>query len=511
MALNAMYSGENQLQAINHKADFIEQETGIEVVRCHLGNPMGPQFEGTNHLLSRYYLSRGKDLNSSGYADVAGDKSARIGIAKALCCINRLPTGTLSEQNIIGVTGGTGALNIALSIFGDSKKKMIPIALISDPFYPPWLNIADRLSCEVHTFPLCENDNFMINRNILEEKIFSLNGRKIENDRPIILIYHYPHNPTGKTLNEKEAKEIANTLNLLCKQFPNLWLLQEDLYLATIAPELGLYTPLPYLDEETCQRTIWLHSPSKMGHQRDRAAVVAAFNKNLLLHLRGATSFDILGTSTPALIATANTLMHIAQGGINPINSRDSNVNNHRFITAQYYQERLKIVYEAFREIEIRTNEKILSIGMPQGAYYLYPSFNFMKGCSIPQSLVHLWNNKTKFENADDICLALANAHLLGLCPITVASGTLFTFKSNTMHIRISTIEPEIKKIEAGVNTIKGFIQKVLQVNLDATFSDILTLKELYPYNKSKKYRPKPPFRWNKSFNGEGREWTLNP
>lgn len=503
MPLNPMYAGENQLQAINHKATAIERETGIEVVRCHLGNPTGPQFEASNQLLAEHYKKRGTDPNSRGYADVAGDAGARLGIAKALCRINRLTDNALDEKNIIGVSGGTGALNVALAIFSNPKSSNTPTVLVADPFYPPWKNIAERVNCDFATFPLRKQDSYLLNEKILSEKIQSIIREKPNSD--VILVYHYPNNPTGKTLTEAESIQIGHTLNNLCKKFPNLKLVQEDLYLATTTPELGIHTPLAHLDNNARNNAIWLHSPSKMGHQRDRAAVIAAFNPELLVHLRGATSFDILGTSTPALMATANTLMHIAQGGVDAIDAKTSRSDNHRFVTSRYYQERLKVVYEGLKDIENTTGNSLLADGLPKGAYYLYPSFELLKGKPIPEALLPAFNDKKTFDNADDVTNALANAHLLGLRPMTVASGTLFTNDPSTMSLRISTVDPNIENLRAGANTIKGLVQKTLGIELGASFLDIDKLK------KQSNQRSKPPFRWDKRVEGRGREWGINP
>ncbi len=117
--LNPLYAGENQLQAINHRAAAIERDTGVSVVRCHLGNPLGPQFKGTNQLLSHYYDGREERPGERGYTDVAGEENILAAIAFALTKINRLPEGSITGKNIIGVNGGTGALNVALSIFTD--------------------------------------------------------------------------------------------------------------------------------------------------------------------------------------------------------------------------------------------------------------------------------------------------------------------------------------------------------------------------------------------------------
>lgn len=509
MPLNPKNTGENQLQAINQRADAIERDTGIAVVRCHLGSPMGPEFERTNQLLSQHYARRGGDPESRGYVQVVGREDIRGNIALALGKINRLPKGTLSAKNIVGAVGGTGALNVALSLFNDPKKPA-PTVLVSDPYYPPWENITERVHNHYETFPLRREDSYLLNKDILSEKIRAINAKNPDSD--VILLYHYPHNPTGKTLTEAEATEVGKTLNALCHEFPNLRLLQEDAYLATVAPELGIYTPLPYLDEHAKNNTILVHSPSKMGHQRDRGGIVAVFNDELWLHTRGATSADSLGTPTASIMATANTLMHIAQGGVDAIGAEGSYADNHRFVTARYYQDRIKALYAGFKEIEDATGEKLLEDGIPQGAYYLYPSFDLLKGKAIPEELLPAFNGKTIFENADDVTCALENAHLLGLRPVTVASGTLFTRDPNTMNIRFSTIDPKIENLHDAANTIKGLVGKTLRTDkLYAHFACFDAIRELQTQYPAQTGKPKKPrYRLYTRDNGST-EWGMAP
>ncbi len=294
-------------------------------------------------------------------------------------------------------------------------------------------------------------------------------------------MYHYPHNPTGKALTKEEAESVAKALNNLCKKHDDLVLIQEDLYLATTKKEMGIYTPLPYLRDEAKDRVIWLHSPSKEGHPQDRGAVMGAFNKDIVKHLRGAISFDALGASTPGLFTTACTLIAIAQGGVDGWKDEPKTSpmrkNNYRFEKADYYQERLRIVHGGLKDIETALNTRIgvaetklfrgNGDGMPQGTYYLYPDFSFLQGQPIPQELQGVCSGNAIFKNSDDITMALANAHLIGLQPMTVASGTLFE-KDNpsVMTLRISTVDPDINAMNGAVNTLKGFVQKTMGIDL---------------------------------------------
>jgi aspartate/methionine/tyrosine aminotransferase len=472
--LRNLYTRENALQAINATAAKIEKETGIEVIRCHLGNPLGPQFEASNQVAADYYKTRSQTPTSRGYADVVGPANIRQVIANALTRINRLPPGSINKDNIRGITGGTGALNVAMSIFDD------PTVLVSDPFYPPWMEVADHTQRRIETFNLRQQDDHLLNREIIEKTINDVDA--LHPGKPIVLIYHYPHNPTGKTLTEAEAKATAHTLNALCAAHPNLYLVQEDLYLATTASDMGIYTPLAHLDDNAKKHTMWLVSPSKMGHAQDRGAIIAAFDKELLHHLRGAVSFDMLGPTHPSLLITANTLVEIADGGLEPFGAAGSRPDNFRYKVADYYQDRIKIVADGISDIEAKLGTKMLD-SAPKGAYYLYPSFEFLQGKEIPKELLPVFGSKIIFENADDVALALQNAHLIGLQPVTVASGSLFTDKTDTMHVRIATVEQGINKMHGLVNTLRGLAQKVTGVDLKAEFHKKDCLKEHHPVN----------------------------
>jgi aspartate/methionine/tyrosine aminotransferase len=469
-----IYTRENPLQAMNATAAAIEKETGIAVINGHLGNPTAPQFAGTNRVLSQYYAARADAPMNTGYANVVGHEDWRRIIANALTRINRLPKGEIDQNNIIGANGGTGALNVAFQIFKN------PTILVADPFYPPWMEISTHTKEQkIETYDLRREDSYLLNEDILSKKIEEATAKNP--DAPVVLIYHYPHNPTGKTLTEDEAKTVGERLNHLCKKHPNLYLVQEDLYLATTASDMGIYTPLPHLDETAKARTLWIHSPSKMGHAQDRGAVIAAFNPVILKHLRGCTSFDTLGASHPSLLATANTLAEIATGGVEARGAHSSRDDNYRFQVADFYQDRLKIVADGIKDIEQKLGVSILPDGAPKGTYYLFPSFEFLKGKAIPEELAPAFNGKATFENADDVTTALKNAHLLGLQPITVGSGTLFTKNKDTMNFRLATIEPDIEMMHGAVNTLRGLAQKVMGQELGAYFHTLDELKENHP------------------------------
>ena len=220
---------------------------------------------------------------------------------------------------------------------------------------------------------------------------------------------------------------------------------------------------------------------------------MGAFNKEIVHYLRSGISFDALGSSTPALLATASTLTDIALGGVDPWaegKTSPRRQRNYRYDTADYYQDRLRIVHKGLLEIQNTLNAKGTHVklfagngdGMPQGAYYLYPDFSFLRGQSIPAELQEACLGHQTFQNADDVTAALANAHLIGLQPMTVASGALFDSDRNVMTFRIATVDPDLKTMGAAVNTIKGLVQKTMGVDLGAQYAKNLSdLKRAHP------------------------------
>ncbi|MBV8938412.1 MAG: pyridoxal phosphate-dependent aminotransferase, partial [Alphaproteobacteria bacterium] len=212
-------SQENPIQQIKFTLNRIQQETGICVIPAHLGNPMARQFEPTNHAMAYFYQHRAETDSSRGYQDVAGDPEVRRHIARSLMRLNRLDEQgiTIGEENILGANGGTGALNAALKTF----RKDVTV-LVAEPSYPPWIEIARHLQRDIKSYALRREDGYLLNPETIEPVI-----EKIENanDKPLVLIYHYPHNPTGKTLTKEEAKLVAERLNALCEKHPNLFLI----------------------------------------------------------------------------------------------------------------------------------------------------------------------------------------------------------------------------------------------------------------------------------------------
>jgi aspartate/methionine/tyrosine aminotransferase len=450
--LNSIYVNENPLREIGKLADRVEQDTGISVVRCNMGDATGPTFLESNKFSADYLMLRGQ---RTGYADHAGEPSNLRVVANALTTINRLKAGELNARRAFCVDGGIGGLNVALAIFQE------PAVLVTDPYYPPWGPIVRRNNGEIIPVPLRKEDG-LLSKGSLRDALL-----KIPADRPAVALYHYPHNPTGKTLTEAEARGVATVLNELVADFPNLHILQEDLYLATTRSDRGIYTPLPYLSDEAKERTLWIHSPSKEGHAQDRGAIVATTCDTIARYLRGATAFAAAGMSTASLVGTALTLAELARGiEAREGSQQDENSSNHRYATADYYQERLRAVGRAFLDLEEEMHTTILDSGIPEGTYYLWPSLAFMKDRPIPERMRDLFDHDTVWSS-EDIKMMLAHAYRIGLRPVTVAQGEIFTNPNHEWRIRIAAIDREPENLADASNTLKGLVGTVVGLDLN--------------------------------------------
>ena len=88
---------------------------------------------------------------------------------------------------------------------------------------------------------------------------------------------------------------------------------------------------------------------------------------------------------------------------------------------------------------------------------------------------------KSTFENAEDLTKALLNAHLVGLQPMSVAPGTIFTSDKKDMHIRIAAVEPDAEKMKGAVNTLLGITQLTTGINMGVYFHNAKELETHHP------------------------------
>ena len=471
--LRRLYMLENPLRALGAEAARLEREEGApRLVRCNVGDPTGPTMLEANWAMAEYHLMRPA---GTGYTDHTGEPGLRREAAKILAEIGRLPGNILNADKVFCVPGGTGGLNTALSIFNEGTQ-----VLVTDPFYPPWDPISERNSLNLIRFSLREQDDYLLNEAILREKL-----NQIDPEKAVVLMYHYPHNPTGKTLTEGDAIKVGSTLNLLMKDFPNLYLVQEDLYLATVRSDLGVHTPMRYLSSEALERFMLVHSPSKEGHGQDRAALVATPSAEIAKRLRGNTAFSYLGVSTGAFVGTVTTVREIAQG-IDPAPAGQNDIN-HRYVTAAYYQERMVALGQAFLDLEKALGVSILDHGIPEGTYYLWPKLDFLKGKAVPLGLqsdlnhadAYLGSGPQVISSTHDIMHVLSRAHGIGLLGVMSTPGDFFTENNKDFRIRLAAVDPDIGRLHEAANTIKGVIGTLMGLDLNQLGVKVRTYGEL--------------------------------
>lgn len=492
---------ENPLRKISTDAKAVEAETQISTVLGNVGNPSGPTLAKAKTVMARYD-QRGL---TSDYNDHTGDANIRRATANALNTIARINDDNhpdkFTKDGIFFVPGGTGGLNTVISIFKE------PIVLTPDPFYPPWEPISTRNNATMDTYPLHAADDYLLDKSYEEirEKLTKIQNQHPK--KPVLLMYHYPHNPSGKVLDKEDAARIGDTLNKLVAEFPQLYLVQEDLYLATTASNLGIYTPMEHLSHEAMKRTLMIHSPSKEGLGQVRGAIVATTDTALAAKLtpvvdreirksraktaplgaslRGTTAFNNLGISTAAALGTLTTLTNIAKGiDPEPANAdKTAPDRNHRYVTADFYQERMKAAGQGFVDLQKALPEANIldNHALAEGTYYLWPSLKCLEDKPIPEAFRSLkaFEGKEKIENTRDVFEMLLHADLLGLRPITIAPGELFTRDNKDMRVRFAAVSHDIQDMHEAANTFKGVIGKAMGLDLDALGVVTRTKEEL--------------------------------
>ncbi|MEJ0011007.1 MAG: pyridoxal phosphate-dependent aminotransferase [Alphaproteobacteria bacterium] len=472
------YTTPNPLRALSDLADDIEKRLGIRPVRAHLGNPTGPIYAPAIDAMIASLEERKQELEhtrapehadgfTGGYAHHTGDKRMRREVAEAVRTIDGLPEGALDENNTFACNAGTGGLNAVFAVARPGSVIFAP-----EPTYPAWQKIAGRYGHRIVGYPLNEADRFLPQAEAIKEL---MDRNPPQEGGTNIVLYHYPHNPSGKTLNESEARQVADTMKDVVHHRPNSLLVQEDIYLATTHPDDAIFTPSQFMkDEETLRHLVVIHSMSKMGHPQERTGVIAIPNRDVARYIGGAISFLTLGSSSTDFIGIARTLAHIAGGGLLP-QGQSPDKENHRYKVAKYYQDRLQVISRGLFDLEKKLETQGIQPGhilaelnpdlavkegeeylkrTPRGTYYLFPDFRVLKGQEIPQVFraepamqeyfARKWQKiqeKAKAEGrpvppgdtlpeelrkidcADDIAAMLANAHCLGLRPLTVAPG----------------------------------------------------------------------------------------
>ena len=135
----------------------------------------------------------------------------------------------VSPENILITPGGKPVIFISALIFGGEGKEII----YPDPGFPIYRSMIKFSGAKPVALNLDEEDNFEINLDKL---------KKIINHKTSLIIINNPNNPTGSFMKKEKIDEIVSLL----EQFPNLYILSDEIYSKIIFDNIQMPSFLNY-------------------------------------------------------------------------------------------------------------------------------------------------------------------------------------------------------------------------------------------------------------------------
>lgn len=420
------------------------------VIQLQLGNP---RFSESEIVAKSMIASICKREIGFGYDSHFGTDNDRLHMAKILERFYALPDQQLriNPAHVYMTNGATLGINAAISASKPEANDPNGVVLVSRPGYPPYEKIIQLLGLSVGHYDVKLEEGYLLSYQEIRNKIIYLGPQNIR-----LLIYNYPHNPTGVTLSKNDALMTALVINKLSIEFPNIIFVEEMLYHASINASLELWSIYPFLKEEVKQKTIIIGSGSKFGLAGPRAGFIYCLDSSLANACGNYISLTTAGTGYiphAGLIEVMN-VMDLHQGQL--VNEQ----SNPRYQIANYLQERLNILAKGISDIaqEYGLNSKDIIRNIPLAGMFLWVDFApLFLNKPIPVR-IKSYLKKDKLETANDLMVALLLMNLLNERPVLIAPGQLFA-DQNPMYARLSCVSPNIQDFYDATRTISALLK----------------------------------------------------
>jgi len=445
----------NPIREIGKAADTIANRYQVPVIRLHLGNPSTEQFEVTKLAMVDSVLTR-----QGGYGPHPGSLDEKERLAHFFNDAERLP-GHFKGEDAIFFPGATLITKSIIHIFSEQLSNVI---LLSKPGYPVYENqaLADCHQVEYYRF----DENGLLDYQELKDLISKHRDASSGETLVRLIFITYPHNPTGKTLNQQEAKQVADVINRIHQAFPNIIFYNDSVYSATCAKEMGYHSFYTYLSDSARLRTITGASGAKLASMGgERIGGIATKNPLLQELLANAQSQMAAGVSVHSIsgfLATTELFLGQWMPGIDKEEPRAK--------IADFYQTRIDIITNALFEIDQLTGlQKTPMVKQkPVGGMYLYADFTKqVKGKAVPEILRNEIGSDT-IETGEHWRNLLLNMHRVSYIPVSTVNGEIFGEEPNKITLRISCVERDLNNLALAVNTFKGAFQLLLGIESGA-------------------------------------------
>ena len=371
---------------------------GKDVISLSAGEP---DFDTPDHIKTAAIdaINRGETK----YTAVDGIDELKEAIIKKFKRDNNL---SFSKENISVAPGGKPIIyNAMIATLNPGDEVIIPS--------PYWVSYPDIVKLAGGTPVIIETsieDNFKITDTKLKQSI-------TEHTKWIIL--NSPSNPTGEVYTQYELETLIDVL----KQYPNIYILTDDIYEHLLYDRSNKFITIGQLDDEINTRTLTMNGVSKaysmtgwrIGYCGGPKTIIDAMRK-----LQGQS------TSNPSSISQ--------WAAVEALNGDQDFLKN----WLESFEERRNKVFEMIN------SAKGLKCLKPKGAFYIYPSCEELIGKNTPEGKV--------INNDKDFAMNLLETKSIG-----VVHGEAFGLSP---YFRIS-YATSIEKLETACNRIIEFCDEL--------------------------------------------------
>ena len=161
-----------------------------------------------------------------GYTPSNGIPELRAAVSDMLC---KDYSVSIDPDNILITPGGKPVIFISALIFGNTDSEII----YPDPGFPIYRSMIKYSGAKPVPLFLEEEDNFEINIDKL---------KKLINNKTKLIIINNPNNPTGSFMKKEKIDKIVSLL----EQFPNLYILSDEIYSKIIFDNIQMPSFLSY-------------------------------------------------------------------------------------------------------------------------------------------------------------------------------------------------------------------------------------------------------------------------
>ena len=371
---------------------------GKDVISLSAGEP---DFDTPDHIKTAAIdaINRGETK----YTAVDGIDELKEAIIKKFKRDNNL---SFSKENISVAPGGKPIIyNAMIATLNPGDEVIIPS--------PYWVSYPDIVKLAGGTPVIIETsieDNFKITDTKLKQSI-------TEHTKWIIL--NSPSNPTGEVYTQYELETLIDVL----KQYPNIYILTDDIYEHLLYDRSNKFITIGQLDDEINTRTLTMNGVSKaysmtgwrIGYCGGPKTIIDAMRK-----LQGQS------TSNPSSISQ--------WAAVEALNGDQDFLKN----WLESFEERRNKVFQMIN------SAKGLKCLKPKGAFYIYPSCEELIGKKTPEGKV--------INNDKDFAMNLLETKSIG-----VVHGEAFGLSP---YFRIS-YATSIEKLETACNRIIEFCDEL--------------------------------------------------